>query len=214
MLNQDAVATFCLILLPVFVGAVVAAGAQDRRDGQVVVGRQVDEVEEKGFILVESVWKFITDPNNSAFFLLLVLFQVKFNACLTLILYFWLACFLPLMERIQRQVIAPVSTAKVNFVFNWMRRLTLNNFRESVFQFFPCHPISGEINQLERAKIEPGPLDSTLTTKPRNLRRRLIKERWRQEKKKHFHSLAVAPFSPGKNRQIYELQPFIKHDIK
>ena len=88
MLNQDAVATFCLILLPVFAGAVVAAGAQDRRDGQVVVGRQVDEVEEKGFILVESVWKFITDPNNSAFFLLLVLFQVRFNAFLTLILYF------------------------------------------------------------------------------------------------------------------------------
>lgn len=83
MLNQDVVATFWLLLLPVFAGAVVAAGAHDRRDGQVVVGRQVDEVEEKGFILVESVWKFITDPNNSAFFLLLVLFQVRFNA-------FWL----------------------------------------------------------------------------------------------------------------------------
>ena len=87
MLNQDVVATFWLLLLPVFAGAVVAAGAQDRRDGQVVVGRQVDEVEEKGFILVESVWKFITDPNSSAFFLLLVLFQVRFNAFLTLILY-------------------------------------------------------------------------------------------------------------------------------
>ncbi len=35
------------------------------------------EEESRVFVFIPAVWNFITDPNNSAFFLLLVLFQVN-----------------------------------------------------------------------------------------------------------------------------------------
>jgi hypothetical protein len=56
---------------------------QPASDANADQGLALKSGEEEGrvFFFVPSVWNFITDPNNSAFFLLLVAFQVNKRHC-------------------------------------------------------------------------------------------------------------------------------------